>query len=483
MTHNSFEQLILLQIEKDPQNLMMLPSQFWPKHHEGLSHKFYDPKRDVMNHRYFASDVFKSNILKIPLTTYNLKAVFTKQEKWESLKSNPLAILQFDLEECSNVMIDYALNAEPRLLSVMDQSIQTEERVRSALNKDGLVLGFIKDEFKTYKNCKIAVKQNIYAIQYVPEDLLDEYFEDIVVASAEWLLKLLPRKFAIRDKIQDAYFEKDVVRSLVEYLEVYALEDDREVVYSYLNIIRKKDLDRDVFKTLTSSFYLSNGFNIPLIHFMLNDDVSIINFFDFEQLDQVHFKNAIQGGFLFDRLPTDVWKFILPSLVEFKTEQLFFLPESLKGMITPFHEEVLQYCLSKKKEGTEFSIPNFLFNEVAYKGTIDEKVIEYADLRVVCDVLINGKTKKVEDLEKINSNNSTIFEIKLLQEKVDQSIIENLFKKDPIWYPLLTNKTLENSVAFATTYPNAYYEINSETIKDEEFIKQVNITTPEFFDF
>lgn len=483
MTHNSFEQLVLLQVEKNPQNLMMLPSQFWPKHHTGLSHKFYDPKRDLMNHRYFSSDAFKSNILQIPLTTYNLKAVFTKQEKWESLKLNPLTILQFDLEECSNVMVDYALNAEPRLLSVLDQAIQTEDRVRSALNKDGLVLGFIKDEFKTYKNCKIAVKQNIYAIQYVPEDLLDEYFEELVIASNEWLLTLLPRKFAIRDKIQDSYFEKDTIQAMVEYLEIYALENDQEAVYSYLSVIRKKDLDKDVFKNLTASMYLSNGFNIPLIHFMINEDVSIINLFDFEQLDQVHFKNAIQGGFLFDRLPTDVWKFILPSLVEFKTEQLFFLPESLKGMITPFHEEVLQYCLSKKKEGTEFSIPNFLFNEVAYKGTIDEKVIEYADLRVVCDVLINGKTKKVEDLEKINSNNSTIFEIKLLQEKVDQSIIENLFKKDPIWYPLLTNKTLENSVAFATTYPNAYYEINSETIKDEEFIKQVNITTPEFFDF
>lgn len=482
-TLNLFEQIALEQANKDNQNLMMLPSLFWPNHHDSFKHKYLDSKFKILNQRYFGSDDYKLHILKTPLLKLEGHANFSKAEKWEILKKEPLSILQFKLDECSKTMIDYALEQRPELLSIIDSSVQTEERIRQALKANGLVLGVTKEEFKTYKNCKMAVAQSIYAIKFVPHDLVDEHFIDAVINSNEWVLDLLPRSVAIQDKVQDHFYDINNVRAFDDYIEIFAIEGLSRNITAYLNSVIKNNLKGIVFKNLSSAFYISECFNRTLIEYMQANGPEIIFYFDIDQLHEIHIQHAIDLGVVFDKLPISVWKYIVQNLIQNKTEQLFHFPESLKGLISGSLNDVLNYCLESQKVKPELVIPNFLFGEVAYKDNIDENVIRFNKVRLICDMLVNGKVDDMDALLSINGTNATTYEIKLLADKVQNTKIGRLFESNPIWYPLLMAKNVENSVRFVQAFPTAYYEIDEEMLKNEDFINEVNKTNPEFFDF
>lgn len=482
-THNLYEQLLLQQIEKDPQNLMMLPSIFWSKHHDSFKHKYFDSTFQEMNPRYFSSEQFKKHIIATPFIKLKQLGNFTKAEKWELLKESPLSLMHFDLSECSDEMINYALGLKPELLGFIDQSVQTDERVRKALAKNGLVLAFVKDEFKNYRNCKLAVSQNTYAIKHVPPELLDEVFVDLIIHSKDWVLDILPRSFAIQNVLQKHFDSLDGLRSFDSYMEIHALSDNEEVVYSFLKAVIKNNLKGRVFQNLSASFYISAGFNNSLMQYMSDHGPEIMYCFDLEQLHEIHFGNAIQSGVIFKDLPASVWKYIFPSLMKNKTNQLFYLPETLQRLVGAMSAEVLEYCLAAKQENMNLVIPNFLFNETAYSGSVDEKIIEYSTHRKVCNILVNGRTDNVLDLETIDESNTTLFEIQLLADKVDPTLIKRLFDHNPIWYPLLAIKNVETSVKFAKAFPNAFFALDAEMLKDDAFIKAIKETNPEFFDF
>lgn len=482
-SHNLYESMLLEQISKNPQNLMMLPSMFWSKHHEAFKHKYFDLKFDSMNPRYFGSEEFKKNMLQVPLVKLKNYANFSKAEKWELLKQSPLTLMHFDLDECSKEMIDYVVDQKPEILAILDVKIQTEERVRKALSKEGLVLGFIADEFKTYKNCKIAVKQNIYAIKHVPSDLLDDFFVEQVKQSQEWVLDLLPKEFAVKDAIQDHFYSIDKLKAFDSYMEISAINNDQVDVYNYLNAVVENNYKGYVFQNMSASFYISSGFNYPLGQFMNDHGPEIIHFFDLDQLNEVHIEKAILQGEVFKNLPSSVWSSIFPQLINNKTEQLFYLPNNLKGLLKGVHAEVLSYFLDAIKEKPELVIPNYIFDEFAYKGELDQKIIEYSGFRKVCDILVNGEIDNISALEEINADNTTLFEIKILDGRIDATKIGKLFQNDPIWYPLLLIKTVENSIRFAKAFPTEQKYVDDAIKKDEEFIKEISSTNPEFFDY
>lgn len=482
-TNNLYERLLLEQISTNPQNLMMLPSIFWSKHHGAFKHKYFDRKFDVMNNRYFGSEEFKENMLQVPLVHLKSSADYSKAEKWELLKKSPLVLIQFDLDECSKNMIDYALEQKPELISMLNSKIQTEERVRKALEKNGLVLGFILEEYKTYKNCKIAVNQNIYAIKYVPEDLLDDYFVNLIKSSSEWVLDLLPSKFARNDELQDHFYKIDKLKAFNAYMEISATSNDQIDVYNYLKAVVENNYKGYVFQDMSASFYVSEGFNTALLAFMNDHGPEIIYYFDLDQLHEIHIQNAIIAGEVFKELPSSVWNSIFPKLIENKTEQLFYLPFRLKSLLNSVSVEVLNFYLQKVKEKPELIIPNFIFDEMAYKGELDQKIIQYSPYRKVCEILVNGQIDDLSALELINEENTTLYEIQLLENHIDSTKIGRLFKNNPIWYPLLAIKDVESSIRFAKAFPMLQKYVDEDVKKDDVLKKEILETNPEFFDF
>lgn len=482
-TNNLYERLLLEQISANPQNLMMLPSIFWSKHHDAFKHKYFDLKYDSMNHRYFGSEKFKENMLQVPLVKLISSADYSKAEKWELLKQNPLVLIHFNLDECSKGMIDYALEQKPSLIAILDAKVQTEERVRKALEQDGLVLGFILEEFKTYKHCKMAVKQNIYAIKYVPHDLLDDYFVSLIQASSEWVLDLLPSQFARKDEVQDHFYALDKLKAFDSYVEISATSNDQVDVYNYLQAVVDNDYKGFVFQKMSAAFYISEGFNVALSAYIKDFGPKIIYYFDLDQLNEIHIQNAIIQGEVFQKLPSSVWNSIFPKLIENKTEQLFYLPYYLKGLLKSVSTEVLEFYLRTVQEKPELVIPNFIFDETAYKGELDQKIIQYSPYRKVCEILVNGQIDDLSALESLNETNTTLFEIKMLENRIDSTKIGRLFKNNPIWYPLLAIKDVESSIIFAQAFPLDQKYVDEDVKKNEKFKNAILATNPEFFDF
>lgn len=482
-THNLYERLLLEQISTNQQNLMMLPSIFWSKHHNAFKHKYFDLKYDAMNHRYFGSEEFKENMLQVPLVKLRNTADYSKAEKWELLKRSPLVLMQFDLDECSNGMIDYALEQRPELISVLDAKVQTEDRVRKSLEKNGLVLGFISEKYKTYKNCKIAVNQNIYAIKYVPDDLLDDHFINVIKSSSEWILDLLPSQFAKKDEVQDHFYKIDKLKAFDSYMEISAINNDQIDVYNYLKAVVDNNYKGYVFQNMSASFYVSEGFNIALSVFISDHGPEIIYYFDLNQLNEIHIQNAVALGEVFKELPSSVWNSIFPSLIENKTEQLFYLPSNLKGLLKGLSSEVLDFYLEKAQEKPELVIPNFIFDELAYKGELDQKIIKYSPFRKTCEILVNGLIDDLSALESISEENTTLYEIQLLGSHIDSTKVGKLFKNNPIWYPLLAIKDVESSIRFAQAFPTEQKYVEQDMKMDESFKKAILATNPEFFDY
>lgn len=119
----------------------------------------------------------------------------------------------------------YTLCLEPRLIKVFTNNPSI---IRLFIEEKGRLLEFVPSKKKTNELCKIAVKQDCVAIDYVPKNLFDQELSDMVIDlflrdKLNDLTHYIPKRFINEELIERIISRKP--QSVLLFDEKYATEE------------------------------------------------------------------------------------------------------------------------------------------------------------------------------------------------------------------------------------------------------------------
>lgn len=92
---------------------------------------------------------------------------------YESLiKSKPYMLSDVANHDNYTSLVDIAMGCDPFYISIAQKTKTTYDMWLTACTKDGLLLEYCPQKFKTLDLCLLALKQTPYSIEFVPSGLL-----------------------------------------------------------------------------------------------------------------------------------------------------------------------------------------------------------------------------------------------------------------------------------------------------------------------
>lgn len=138
---------------------------------------------------------------------FDVDAIASKYLNIAILKT-PMAIKCLPEFRITKKMVDMAIKGNPNVFAHIDEKWQTDAMVKSCVSRQGLLLWHVKDEFKSYENCKIAVGMTGTAMRFVPADVADRALCDLALESVPSCACFFPPHLANFEEMVDSFVDQ-----------------------------------------------------------------------------------------------------------------------------------------------------------------------------------------------------------------------------------------------------------------------------------
>lgn len=428
---------------------------------EYQSNTFYDEANNNYPLTFLRSDEFFEQMEKHPKYMSLLPdGFFDHNELWTLLKGNPISALTFRANELTPSMYAFAVMQDYRLFPFLNINHQTTDLVLYVINKEPLMLEYVRNDLLLYYICNKAVKMNWRAIEFVPSSIIDKNMIDIANSQEDAdLLYILPDKHLNSD-----IYTKAVLRNTqkaVNYLAEHLFDEHQ--IPNFLSSLERLDHENpERFVSNLPDLIISMERKQAAFVKLIEARPHWIELFKPCHVSDGMFGAAVSQG-VYPKLNAHTWtpeKVSLAfnvdpkALVNVPNEQIRFLGSDRLRM-------VFEIALGN---GWVNELPHYFFiadiiEEPSYKNALIEHRLPFS-------YMLNHSNDI--DWDKLTTFRSSIDELRMTDEKAPSDKVDQLIEHGIEHYVVLadTDKTLSRTIEFLKAYPRLFNEIPEHIKKD-----------------
>lgn len=452
-----------------------------------LKNEYYSEKFSGFTDAFNSSEELQKQLIENPFFTLSQEGYHGSTEDiWEILEKNHLAVAQINREYLDQAMVDYCLEKEPRLLFIIPVDFQTTENVIKVIKKHPLLLDLVKDDLRSYKLCNLAFSLDMRVIKYIPQELVSDNILQELSGCKEYILDFIPSKYWNIDLInaQIALGGNQAINHLVEQYVLLSkydeLSDLFEVVLANKDYFNLKDVDPVI--QLHPQF-------IAFVDYYSSKNPDVFSVLNINTVAKGTHDTMIRMGYIdsidVNDIPDRLWKESYSAIYEVKSLLAFKYPKKYESIPSLNKSYWLNHWIELKKSGvTDLPyIPSYMVTQDAIEDA--DTFGEIYESRLSTQLMMDGNLS-IESLSQINSENTSIVELKRLAENIESNVLSELQKQHVFWLGVKipdASITKEEAIRFAIHHPYLLAQLPTTFIKDEDFQVSIKEQSPKTYSY
>ena len=433
-----------------------------------IDNRFYDTNNLSFNINYLNSQNFLNDMKENPLFLgYIPHEICNDNDVWDLISNNPYSVLALDEAYITEKIYTACVMYDPRLLGLLPDHYQTVDIVFNAIQKEPLVLQFVRDDLRLFYICKAAVRSNWEAIKFIPRNIIDEEIIELALMN--------PNAF-----ILDAVGRSQITSEIfVQQLLNFPIEGATHLITTHLveNIERLKELiylienldnyaPEFIFKNCDPKI-LTHASKQAALYGLLQAKPEWIIHLDNCIIDQNIFKIALENGIKLNLDAINYKNSFLSAIYELNKKAYLDVPKSRFNAIG--NTRIKSMIIDAVDNNWFHEIPSYFFTADILS---DEELHEllYQNRKEVQLV-----RQQVVDFEKLLASNCSIDEYLLLSERIPHEMVNQFMSKHVEAYAGLedSDKTIDLTKSFLSEYPERISLIPHRLKNNEQIMREL----------
>lgn len=423
---------------------------------------FYNEFDDNFPIEFLRSTTFMDIVKQHPLYLPALPTEFySSSELWRLLKINPLIAIAINEQELTASMYAFAIMQDYRLFAFLPHDYQTIELVSIVVNKEPLMLKYVRDDLLLFYICSAAVKKDWRALGFVPTSIIDQGLVNIANANEDaYLLDLVP----------DTYIDHDMYYKCImldaKRTVNFLIKSMLEVGYAQ-NFVNTLEIGDLITPKLALSWADPKLVTTQNKQIAMTEVMSLrphwIDYLDPACVGREMLAAVVAQG-VYPTLNYMTWT---PEMVStaYSVDRRAILHVPRERLLSLGELRSYNLVVDALENGWSDQVPHHFFtSDIIEKPELNKKLLE---LRYPYSYILTNAQNI--DWNEMLSMQPSIAELQMIEGTAPTEMAESLISHGIEFYAVLDDldKTLERSVSFLATYPE-YTHLLPNWLKEDK---------------